>query len=118
MGYYIYLSDPVTKSILDIPRHLIRGGTYEAGGSTKAYLNITYNYAEHYYRVIDAKSGIRAIYGKTGAESIPILKSAIDQLDDETSDDYWKSTEGNAKQALCGLLAFAQIRPDGVWYGD
>ena len=25
------------------------------------------------------------------------------------------STEGNAKRALCGLLAFAQMRPDGVW---
>lgn len=29
--------------------------------------------------------------------------------------DYWKATEGNAKRALCGLLMFAQLRPDGVW---
>ena len=34
---------------------------------------------------------------------------------DYADEDYWKATEGNAKSALCGLLAFAQMRPDGVW---
>jgi hypothetical protein len=29
--------------------------------------------------------------------------------------DYWKATEGNAKRALCQLVALAQLRPDGVW---
>jgi len=55
---------------------------------------------------------------KTGAESIPILKAAIDDLQDNVSDNYWDATEGNAKRALCGLLAFARMRPDGVWDGD
>ena len=32
--------------------------------------------------------------------------------------DYWHATEGNAKRALYGLLAFAKMRPDGVWDGD
>ena len=54
----------------------------------------------------------------TGAESIPVLKSAIDALGDDVSTDYWEATEGNAKRALCQLLAFAQMRPDGVWDGD
>nr|DAE13757.1 MAG TPA: hypothetical protein [Siphoviridae sp. ctQqU1] len=44
---------------------------------------------------------------------------AISALGDDVDDsDYWRATEGNAKRALCGLLAFAKMRPDGVWDGD
>ena len=53
--------------------------------------------------------------GKTGAETIEPLKKIIASLKDDVDEDYWKATEGNAKRALCGLLAFAQMRPDGVW---
>ena len=62
------------------------------------------------------RKGIRSIYGKTGAESIPMLEKAISALGDDG--DYWNATEGNAKRALYGLLAFAKMRPDGVWDGD
>ena len=48
----------------------------------------------------------------------PVLKKAIDMLADDVEEDYWKPTRGNAKRALCGLLALAQLRPDGVWDGD
>ena len=54
----------------------------------------------------------------SGAQSIPILQDAINKLGNDVDDDYWKSTEGNAKRALCQLLSFAQMRPDGVWNGD
>ena len=48
-----------------------------------------------------------------------MLKKAISALDDDVDDsDYWHATEGNAKRALYGLLAFAKMRPDGVWDGD
>ena len=33
-------------------------------------------------------------------------------------DDYWKSTEGNAKRSLIQLLTLAKLRPDGIWDGD
>lgn len=118
MSYDIYLNDPVTGSPikLDAP-HQMRGGTYTVGDTTTAWLNVTYNYAKHYRRVMGEK-GIRTIYGMTGAESIPVLKAAIDGLGDDVDPDYWESTEGNAKRALCNLLALAQMRPDGVWDGD
>ena len=118
MSYDIELKDPVTKEtiMLDVA-HQITGGTYCVGGTQEAWLNITWNYADHFYRVMGDK-GIRTIYGMTGAESIPVLKKAIEQLGDDVDEDYWKSTEGNAKRALCGLLAFAQMRPDGIWDGD
>lgn len=69
-------------------------------------------------RRVFGKDGIRTIYGMTGAESIPIIKAAMEKLSDDVSEDYWEATEGNAKKALAGLLAFAQIRPDGLWKGD
>ena len=95
----------------------MRGGTYAIGGTRDAWLNVTYNYANHYYRTMGDK-GIRAIYGMTGAESIPVLEDAISKLGDDVSSDYWEDTEGNAKKALCQLLALAKMRPDGIWDGD
>lgn len=118
MSYDIYLIDPVTRKTIEFETpHQVKGGTYIIGGTSIAWLNITYNYGSHYYRVFGDK-GVRTIYGMTGTESIPILKDAISKLGDKTSSDYWTPTEGNAKKALYGLLAFAQIRPDGIWEGD
>lgn len=117
MSYNIGLNDPVTgkQLTLDHP-HQMRGGTYCADGSREAHLNVTYNYSKHYDGL--GEDGIRTIYGKTGAESIPMLDAAIAALDDDVDDDYWKPTEGNAKRALCQLRALAAMRPDGVWAGD
>lgn len=119
MSYDITLNDPITGDtiLFDTP-HQLKGGNYALNGTDEAWLNITYNYVEHFKRTIDKDKGIRAIYGKTGAESIPILKNAITQLKDDVSDDYWEPTEGNAKRAILNLLAFAQMRPDGIWDGD
>ncbi len=54
----------------------------------------------------------------TGAESIPVLQAAAEQLADDVSEDYWEATEGNAKRAILQLVALAKMRPDGVWDGD
>ena len=64
------------------------------------------------------KKGIRSIYGKTGAESIPVLRKATEALTDEVAPNYLKTTEGNVKKSLYQLLSMAHMRPDGVWYGD
>lgn len=133
MSYDLYLCDPVQPRLpaeeegwdggapnvllLDAP-HQMKGGTYALGGTREAHLNVTYNYGKHYRRVLDAEEGIRAIYGLTGAESIPVLRAAAAQLGDDVDEDYWKPTEGNAKRALLQLLALAQLRPDGIWQGD
>ncbi len=119
MSYDINLRDPVTKEVLVVDFvHNIIGGTYMQGGDNRLWLNVTYNYAPHFYRTIDPEKGIRFLYGKTGAESIPVLEKAIAKLASDVSKNYWDPTEGNAKQALNGLLAFAKLRPDGVWDGD
>ncbi|MCL2366531.1 MAG: hypothetical protein FWC75_05715 [Oscillospiraceae bacterium] len=119
MSYDIRLCDPITKKTIEFPhRHHLTGGTYELGGTHEAWLNITYNYSPHFYRLIDEDEGIRAIYGMTGAESIKILKEAVISLGDDVCSDYWEPTEGNAKAALLKLIALAEMRPDGVWSGD
>lgn len=118
MSYDIELNHPVTGEVLELDEpHHMKGGTYQIGGCPEAHLNVTYNYGRHFDRVL-GDEGIRSIYGKTGAESIPLLKAGIAQLKDDVSDDYWESTEGNAKVALTQILALAQLRPDGVWSGD
>lgn len=122
MSWDFDLCDPVTKKVLETEeKHQIKGGTYYVGGTTEMTLNVTSNYSD----IIEKKMkevGIEnkhsyAYYlnGKTGAETIEPLKKIIASLKDDVDEDYWKATEGNAKRALCGLLAFAQMRPDGVW---
>lgn len=123
MSYDIELCDPVTKEVLtlDAP-HDMRGGTYAIGGTTEAWLNITYNYGK-FYREHCPTEGLRSIYGMTGAESIPYLQSMIATIqrnhpDCETSPDYWAAVPGNAIKPLHQLIALARLRPDGVWKGD
>ena len=140
MSYDIYLTDPVTRKPLELEAaHHMRGGTYTLSGTTEAWLNITYNYAGWYYRpgvfgeTAEGNKGIRTIYGMTGAESIPVLKKAIEALESLTvdiSDDerreyerqgatgYWMPTRANAIRPLYQLVALAQMRPDGTWEGD
>lgn len=120
MSYDITLNDPVTNEPIQInDAHFMRGGTYQMGGCTELWLNITWNYSEFYYREdVFGEKGIRTIYGMTGLESIPVLEKAINALGNDVSDDYWEATEGNAKRPLTQLLTMAKMRPDGIWEGD
>lgn len=120
MSYDIRLMDPVTKDTLELDEpHAMRGGTYAIGGTRVLWLNVTYNYGSIYYKPeVLGESGIRSIYGLSGAESIPLLKKAAEALGDDVVSDYWTPTEGNAKRALIQLIAMANLRPDGIWDGD
>lgn len=53
MSYGIRLLDPVTREAIEVEApHLMQGGTYALGGTTELWLNVTYNYGKHYYRVM------------------------------------------------------------------
>jgi len=114
----VWLEDPVSKDVLVIcGNHHILGANYEVGGSNELFLSITQNYRPIFVEVFGL-DGIRFLYGKSGAETIPLLKTAISKLRDDPVDDYWKCTQGNVKRVLYSLLSFAQMRPDGIWCGD
>ena len=118
MSYYVSLQDPVDGSTLhtDAP-HQMQGATYQVGGTTEMALSVTYNYGIPFKQAFGLQ-GLTTIHKMSGSESIAVLKAAIGKLGNDVSPDYWAATEGNAKKALCQLLALAQLRPDGVWLVD
>lgn len=118
MSYDFSLLDPDTSETIQFEEvHDYKGGTLVVGGTKEAWLNVTYNYSA-IFRTLFGDKGITCISRMTGEESIPILEKAIAKLGDDVDPDYWKATEGNAKVALIGLLAFAKKRPDGIWECD
>lgn len=169
--------------------------TFSPAAIQEAWLNITYNYGHYYYEATDGdprfahdevsayyadgtkgpmqtEYGIRGIYGKSGAESIPMLKDMLARIEQKykvngewistdrekrryldvktrkeldfwkdildkhlpedayvveeytvsvnegPNEDYWEPTAANAMKPLWQLIAFAELRPDGVWDGD
>lgn len=129
MSYDIRLIDHTTHKVLEAENpHFMQGGTFCPGGTKELWLNITYNYAAVLCKVlqrdvIDQSNGRRttlvgldAINGIYAAETISMLRKAINSLSDEgANESYWHPTEGNVKKALIQLKALADMRPDGVW---
>ena len=124
MSYDIDLKDRVTGEVIELPiKHVMIGGTYAADYDEKtgiftpkpiseAHLNITWNYSKYYYEATEGDDrffgktkddypdekernlGICGIYGKTGAESIPMLKDMIVRITEKYSKDgEWIETE-------------------------
>lgn len=135
MSYDITLREPVSGEIVHFDSvHQMKGGTYALGGTSEAWLNITYNYARWYCRDdVFGENGIRVIYGMIAADSISILEKAIKTLEntkDKLSEEeakklaeegvagYWLPTKENAIKPLYQLLAMAKMRPDAIWEGD
>ena len=115
MGYAIHLLDPVSHETLQAEEpHFIRGSMYPIGGTTELSLSITYNYARYYYEATEGderftskvapKGGIRGIYGKTGAESIPMLKDMIERINAKYHDEdgQWRVTEREKRRYYDG----------------
>ena len=118
MSYDIYLRDADGNGVQLPEPHQLNGGTYAMGGTREAWLNVTYNYSTYFHEHIDAEIGIRWLYGKKAADTIPTLEKAISALGTETADDYWARTPGNAGAALANLLELARLCPDAIWAGD
>ena len=117
MSYDCTLVDPVTRKPLETAtKHEITGGTYAVGGTQELWLNITFNYSKHIYKVL--AGGIPGLDGKSGAESIPLLQKAISQLSDEVSDDYWEATQRKPymdcwRWPSYGLMVYGRFSTDG-----
>jgi hypothetical protein len=110
--------------VCEIPNHT-EGGIFALGGSTKASLNVTYNYACFYYWFLDKNLGLKWLFGKQAKDTIERLEKAVYILTEEAGfgsniyeKDYWASTPGNAGHALKVLLSWAKLHPDAKWEGS
>ena len=144
MSYDISIKDEDGQVLEAEAPHHIRGGTYAVGGTTVLHLNITYNYVEHFCAVL-GDEGIRSIYGKKVADTIPTLTAAIQALEGMPEpelephcvnagealfgkeepryepwdpSDYWAPTVANAKRALQDLVSLGLQGLSGYWDGD
>lgn len=99
-------------SVVSVDRHA-DGGTYVIGGTTDAEINITYNYGQHIWPLIDG--GIKGLHGKRAGDCIDDLTRAVAALGVERDRDYWAATPGNAGYALSILLRWARQHPDATF---
>lgn len=117
MSWDVEIIDPATGCVAEIGRHSLAGGTYAAGGTTRAEFNITYNYGHLFRQYLDADKGIKVLEGKTVAQTIDLLKKTVAAMPNEKpGPDYWKATPGNVKRCLEDLVQLATASPqNGVW---
>lgn len=107
MSYDINIVDPTTgETIETADPHHIAGGTYQVGGTTQLWLNITYNYSPFFYRAetlgastaeseIIESGGMYSLEDLTIPEARERVLRAINALRDEDID-----THGNAYQPV------------------
>ena len=109
MGYSIRIKRADGGDAVLPEKHDIAGGTYAVGGTMDAWLYVTYNYAGIFARVM-GDGGVNQLDGGCVKDSVPVLEKAIAALGEAQPDaDYWKATDGNAKKALVGLKAIADL---------
>jgi len=85
------------------------GGTYVLGGTTAAWLSITYNYGRPYSLI---GFELKALEWSSAKYAAIKLERAICALGTNRYRDYWAPTPGNAGYALSILLRWAKQHPD------
>lgn len=117
MSYDVELVDD-TGEIVKVERHE-EGGTYVLGGSTRASLNVTYNYGKYIYEALPQYENLRDMLdGKKASEVIDPLMRAVAYLGTDRDEDYWSTTKGNAGYALNILLDWAKQHPQATFRVD
>ena len=81
MSYDIRIKRQDGKTVELRHAHTIIGGTYALGGTSEAWLNITYNYWRIFKELLGA-NGIRTIYGMNINDARPLLMEAAERLGD------------------------------------
>ena len=113
MGWDIRLENPDgTRPQVD--RHQA-GSTIMIGGSTEAWMNLTYNYSPYYYTYFPEDKGLKWLNDKPAGATIEMMQTVLDKLGDAPSDNYWESSAGNAGHALGILISWARQHPTAVW---
>jgi len=124
MSYDIRIQGRLKKPVY-LEKHDIAGPTRAFGGTTEAWLNVTYNYSGTFQKLF-GKDGIRSIYGLSVKKSIKVLDEAIKKLGDVKPNlhNLFDPCEGNVKKALIDLKTLAEMAIEQhpntrmVWSGD
>ena len=111
MSYDITIESADGESLHFPHPHNIAGGTYAMGGTTEAWLNVTYNYTAFFHQVWNGV-GIQALNGKKVEDAIPELERGVEMLGTDNTDRYWDATAGNAGKALDSLLELCRKAKD------
>lgn len=113
MSYWVHL-EYKPKKIAIVPSHK-GGGTFVAGGTNKAILNVTYNYNVFFVEHLGDK-GLYWLYGKQARETMGQLERASQALANfPTDEDYWRPTAGNTGRVIDTLLEWARLHPRAFW---
>ena len=109
MSYGIRIVSKDGTEVILPKKHDIVGSTYAIGGTTEARLSVTYNYVDIFRRVFGER-GIYILHGMAVREAQSVLDRAIAALGEaQPDDDYWKPTDGNAREALVGLHRLSEL---------
>ena len=111
MSYDISFVKPGTDEAISFDEpHQLAGGNYALGGTTEAWLNVTYNYAKHYGDIWGMS--LHDMHGWTVEKAKPYIEQAVRELGTNRSGDYWEATPGNAGAAMADLLILMVRCPD------
>lgn len=142
MSYDLYFKLNDETVILEQPLD-IRGGTYAVGGTSEAWLNITWNYSGVFTELF-GEGGIRTLYGKDAPTVAVDLTRALDTLSRMELTEvpctceksaavlgyshkaphyplscYWAVTRANVREALLNLWRLAHAVPaEAMLTGD
>lgn len=118
MSYDIMITDKYGKTRELEKAHQIKGMTAMKGDNFLLEYNTTYNFAPIFQRLF-GPDGIRFLYNKSMAETIPLLDTAIEKLGNARGDGPYECAEGNVKKALMDLRALAGLADaEAMWDGD
>lgn len=103
MSWDVYLRGDDVK----VPHHE-DGGTYQLGGTSRPWLNVTYNYGKHFHFG-------EQLHMQRAGDTIEILEKRVRKLGTVRDPNYWNPTEGNVGYACSILLNWAIANPDAIW---
>ena len=112
MGWSVYLETDGKPVEVEL---FCEGGTQAVGGSTEAWVSITFNYAEVYFLFnFDLR---KTLDGKKASTVLPKLKKVWNKLKGckPFKNDYWAPTPGNAGVPIKLILGWAEQHPDAVF---
>ena len=116
MSYDIYVCRKDNDDTVYLKNlHNMGGGTQAVGGTDRAWLNVTYNYAP-LFRECFGEGGIHFIENQSVKETLPVLQKGIEYLERTypiteipKHVDYWEPTPLNVKKALVDLVNIAKL---------